>query len=200
MGSVGQDALQDKMAETEEKADPPPAYVEPDAATPDGTTDVVPINKERPDSAWNEPAPVRDPQRLNTHLQVEWDDLIGEPDGVKTMDCAWDLSKKCYSGCLGCCYTLVTCFYAPFLGCYMGIGMAYMVFAHVWLIGPITRMVKMTLFLIRKITLLFLGACMNPYVESAALIFSKMKVRHQEESKCSKSNDNPNKVGQIGTH
>merc|ERR1711915_945493 len=128
MGSVGQDALQDKMAETEEKTDPPPAYVEPDAATPNSTTDVVPINKERPDSAWNEPAPVRDPQRLNTHLQVEWDDLIGEPDGVKTMDCAWNLSKKCYTGCLGGCYTLATLFTAPFLGCYLGMGMAYMVF------------------------------------------------------------------------
>ena len=64
------------MAETEEKSDPPPAYVEPDAATPDGTTDVVPINKERPDSAWNEPAPVRDPQRLNTHLQVQKSSIL----------------------------------------------------------------------------------------------------------------------------
>ena len=87
---------------------PPPAYVEPI------TTAIVVIDKdqERPESAWQEPAPARDPQRLNTHLQVhkctklvvikcwlqiEWDDLIGEPDGVKTMDCAWDLSKKCYT-------------------------------------------------------------------------------------------------------
>merc|ERR1712189_45659 len=179
MGSVGQDALQDKMAETEEKTDPPPAYVEPGAATPDGTTDVVPINKERPDSAWNEPAPVRDPQRLNTHLQVEWDDLIGEPDGVKTMDCAWNLSKKCYTGCLGGCYTLATLFTAPFLGCFLGMGMAYMVFVHVWAVGPIARMLKMTLYLVRKLTRLFLAACMDPYVESTALIFSKMKIRHQ---------------------
>ena len=53
----------------EEKAEtPPPAYVEP--TFPDGTTEVVAFDKERPDSAWEEPAPQRDPQRLNTHLQV----------------------------------------------------------------------------------------------------------------------------------
>ena len=53
---------------SEEKAEaPPPAYVEP------ATTAVAVIDKERPvsaDSAWSEPAPARDPQRLNTHLQV----------------------------------------------------------------------------------------------------------------------------------
>jgi len=78
----------------EEAETPPPAYVEP------VVTAVAVIDKERPDSAWDEPAPARDPQRLNTHLQIEWDDLIGEPDGVKTMDCSWDLSKKCYSVCI----------------------------------------------------------------------------------------------------
>jgi len=176
--------------EGEEKAEtPPPAYGE--SAQPDSTTVVVPINKERPDSAWQEPAPERDPQRLNTHLQIEWDDLIGEPDGVKTVECAWDLSKKCYTGCLGLCYTIFTVFAAPFLGCYLGIGMAYMVFFHVWAIGPVMRMLKMTLFLVRKITRLFLGACMDPYVESMALMFSKMKVRHQEVSKKNQTNDDP---------
>jgi hypothetical protein len=29
------------------------------------------FDNERPDSAWEEPAPQRDPQRLNTHLQVK---------------------------------------------------------------------------------------------------------------------------------
>ena len=48
----------------EEAETPPPAYVEP------VVTAVAVIDKERPDSAWDEPAPARDPQRLNTHLQV----------------------------------------------------------------------------------------------------------------------------------
>jgi len=196
MGSVGQDAHKGafifRMASEEEKPPgmvetPPPAYVEPI------TTAIVVIDKdqERPESAWQEPAPARDPQRLNTHLQIEWDDLIGEPDGVKTMDCAWDLSKKCYTGCLGACYTLATVCNAPFLGCYLGIGMAYMVFVHVWFIGPIMRMLKMTLYLVRKLIRLCLAACMDPYVESAALIFSNMKVRHQEVPKRKKAKDDP---------
>ena len=70
--------------EGEEKAEtPPPAYGE--SAQPDSTTAVVPINKERPDSAWQEPAPERDPQRLNTHLQVSHK-LIQFQNTLSTLD------------------------------------------------------------------------------------------------------------------
>jgi len=56
------------------------------------------------------------------------------------------------------------------------------------------RMIKMTLFIARKLTRLFLAACVTPYIESAALIFSNMKVRHQEmpqAKKSKKSSDDP---------
>ena len=29
-------------------------------------------------------------------LQVMWDDLIGEPEGVQSVDCAWNCSKSCF--------------------------------------------------------------------------------------------------------
>ena len=64
-------------------------------------------------SAWD-----RDPNRMNTHLQVRqsslsngnitvnllmqvmWDDLIGEPEGVRSIDCAWNCSKSCFQAIL----------------------------------------------------------------------------------------------------
>ena len=52
----------------------------------------------------------RDPNRINPHLQVKnccvhhrnltnqvmWDDLIGEPEGVRSLDCTWNCSKTCF--------------------------------------------------------------------------------------------------------
>merc|ERR1711971_1152439 len=38
----------------------------------------------------------RDPNRINPHLQVMWDDLIGEPEGVRSLDCTWNCSKTCF--------------------------------------------------------------------------------------------------------
>ena len=52
----------------------------------------------------------RDPNRINPHLQVKnccvhhrnltnqvmWDDLIGEPEGVRSPDCTWNCSKTCF--------------------------------------------------------------------------------------------------------
>ena len=60
----------------------------------------------------------RDPNRINPHLQVilcimfvnsydcfinqvMWDDLIGEPEGVRSLDCTWNCSKTCFQVNLG---------------------------------------------------------------------------------------------------
>ena len=40
----------------------------------------------------------RDPNNLNEHLQVMWDDVFGEPEGVRSTDCAWSFSYKCFHG------------------------------------------------------------------------------------------------------
>ena len=40
----------------------------------------------------------RDPNNLNEHLQVMWDDVFGEPEGVRSTDCAWSSSYKCFHG------------------------------------------------------------------------------------------------------
>ena len=40
----------------------------------------------------------RDPNNLNEHLQVMWDDVFGEPEGVRSNECAWRTSYKCFHG------------------------------------------------------------------------------------------------------
>lgn len=57
----------------------------------------------------------RDPNNLNEALQVMWDDIIGEPEGIKSTQCAWNCSYKCFRGTKNCCYILLTTLFAPCL-------------------------------------------------------------------------------------
>ena len=40
----------------------------------------------------------RDPNNLNKHVQVMWEDVFGEPEGVRSIDFAWRISYKCFDG------------------------------------------------------------------------------------------------------
>ena len=40
----------------------------------------------------------RDPNNLNKHIQVMWEDVFGEPAGVRSIDFAWTISYKCFDG------------------------------------------------------------------------------------------------------
>ena len=46
-------------------------------------------------------------------VQVMWDDIIGEPEGLRSVDCAWNCSYKCFKGTKNCCYILLTILFAP---------------------------------------------------------------------------------------
>jgi len=36
-----------------------------------------------------------------------WDDVIGEPEGLRSTQCAWNCSYKCFRGTRNCCYILL---------------------------------------------------------------------------------------------
>eukprot|EP00090_Calanus_glacialis_P017749 TRINITY_DN27563_c0_g1_i1.p1 TRINITY_DN27563_c0_g1~~TRINITY_DN27563_c0_g1_i1.p1 ORF type:complete len:154 (-),score=21.40 TRINITY_DN27563_c0_g1_i1:46-507(-) len=124
-------------------------------------------------SAWD-----RDPNRMNTHLQVMWDDLIGEPEGVRSIDCAWNCSKSCFQGTMTCCYTLLTVIYAPIFAFCAGMNFACMTFAHVWAYGPCLRATKINFAFFRKVIQIVLAATLAPCAETAGLMFSKARVSY----------------------
>merc|ERR1711976_804042 len=81
----------------------------------------------------------RDPNNLNEHLQVLWDDIIGEPEGIKSTQCAWNCSYKCFRGTRNCCYILLTTLFAPCLAFCSAVNFACLAFQHIWCMGPCLR-------------------------------------------------------------
>lgn len=49
----------------------------------------------------------RDPNRLNEHLQVQWNDVIGEPESIRSNDCIWNCSYKVFRNIFYSVYTML---------------------------------------------------------------------------------------------
>lgn len=50
----------------------------------------------------------RDPNGMNSYIQVTFGDVLAEPEGARSADCVWRNSYKCFEGGLSCCYKLLT--------------------------------------------------------------------------------------------
>merc|ERR1712154_570267 len=94
----------------------------------------------------------RDPNNLNEHLQVMWDDIIGEPEGIKSTQCAWNCSYKCFRGTTRCCYFLLTTLFAPCLAFCSAINFASLAFQHIWCMGPCLRTWKINCAFFRTVS------------------------------------------------
>lgn len=57
-----------------------------------------------------------------------WDDIIGEPEGIKSTQCAWNCSFKCFRCTKNCCYILLTTLFAPCLAFFSAINFACLAF------------------------------------------------------------------------
>ncbi|CAB4056993.1 CAV3 [Lepeophtheirus salmonis] len=121
----------------------------------------------------------RDPGKLNEHLQVMWDDIIGEPEGLRTIDCAWKCSHTCFRGTRNCCYIVLTTLFAPIFAFCSAINLACLAFQHIWCYGPCLRTWKINCAFVRAWNLVCMTAVCGPCVEIFGMYFSKLKVRYQ---------------------
>lgn len=121
----------------------------------------------------------RDPNNLNEHLQVMWDDIIGEPEGLRSLDCAWNCSYKCFKGTKNCCYILLTVLFAPCFAFCSALNFACLAFQHIWCMGPCLRTWKINCAFVRACCTVGLAGCCGPCAESCGLYFAKIKVRYQ---------------------
>lgn len=121
----------------------------------------------------------RDPNNLNEHLQVMWDDIIGEPEGIRSPDWAWNCSYKCFRGTKNCCYVLMAVIFGPCVAFCSAINFACLAFQHIWCIGPFLRSWKINCSFVRSCLSIGLAATCGPCAETCGLYFSKIKVRYQ---------------------
>ncbi|MBN3292272.1 CAV1 protein, partial [Polypterus senegalus] len=131
----------------------------------------------------SEPMPLdlenRDPNNMNDHVKVLFEDAFAEPEGSHTIPGAWVMSYKTFRGVKNCCYVVLS----VLCGCPMAfcwaLDFACVQFCHIWSITPSLRMCKMNLACMK----LFWGYCVHcicdPCWESCALLFSSIRVQNK---------------------
>ncbi|KAJ8686599.1 hypothetical protein QAD02_022393 [Eretmocerus hayati] len=122
----------------------------------------------------------RDPHRLNEHLQVIWDDIIGEPDGVRSPECAWRLSNHCFRLSHGCCYVLLSVLIAPLVALCLGLTFACLAFEHIWCIVPCLRVWRISCSASRNYCTAFVQAVVRPCTESLGYCFNNVRLLNQK--------------------
>ncbi|XP_053982514.1 caveolin-3-like [Hylaeus volcanicus] len=122
----------------------------------------------------------RDPNSLNQHLQVMWDDVIGEPEGIRSPECAWRLSGHCFRLSRGCCYVLLSVLVAPLLALCLGFTFACLAFQHIWCLAPCLRVWKITCAATRNFLTALTQAIVRPFMDSIGYLFHNIRVYNQQ--------------------
>ncbi|XP_032456149.1 caveolin-3-like isoform X2 [Nasonia vitripennis] len=138
---------------------------------------------EKPESSMGDDSRVdledRDPHRLNQHLQVIWEEVVGEPDGIRSPECAWRLSGHCFRLSRGCCYVLLSVLVAPIIALCLGLTFACLAFEHIWCIGPCLRVWRITCSATRNFCTALVQSVVRPCTDSLGYFFYNIRVLNQ---------------------
>lgn len=115
---------------------------------------------------------------LYYHRQVHYEDIFGEPEAVRSHDCVWRNSYKCFNGTFACCYKFLTLLCAIPLACCWGCEFACTACYHVWYLTPYLRWFEMCMMHIRRLFTLCLESFLAPLMETCGLCLSKIVVKN----------------------
>ncbi|KAK7089313.1 caveolin-3-like [Littorina saxatilis] len=121
----------------------------------------------------------RDPNNVNDHLKVAYEDVIAEPDGAHSIDCVWRCSYNCFNCAKGCCYNVLSIFCGIPLALFWGCEFACITFQHVWQITPCMRVFMINCGCAQKFFSTCLQCCLGPICESCGMFFSNIVVKNQ---------------------
>ncbi|KAH3892457.1 caveolin-3-like [Dreissena polymorpha] len=117
----------------------------------------------------------RDPNNINDHIKVTFEDVLAEPEGAHSIDCVWKLSYTCFTCWLGICYKISTLLCGICIAAEWGCEFASVAFYHVWYITPMLKMCEMNCAVFTKMMRTFLSCCIEPCCEACGALFHNFK-------------------------
>jgi len=117
----------------------------------------------------------RDPNNLNDHLKVSWEEVLGEPDHTHSIDCVWTYSAKCFTMWKTLCYIIATAIcgipIATCWGCYF----ACVAFCHIWCVTPQIRDLMIECAINKKIMKVLCDTTLTPACDACGAVFNAFK-------------------------
>ncbi|CAH0405559.1 unnamed protein product [Chilo suppressalis] len=124
----------------------------------------------------------RDPNNLNQHVQIVWDDIIGEPEGARSPECSWRLSSVCFQYARNWCYMLLAVLIAPPCALLLGCGFACLAFEQIWCTAPCLRCVKIYFASLRTMVASCMAATVVPAAEAVGHACRHIRINWRKEA------------------
>ncbi|CAH0724473.1 unnamed protein product, partial [Brenthis ino] len=137
---------------------------------------------EKPDSGTREALEDRDPNKLNQHIQIVWDDIVGEPEGARSPECAWRLSHICFRHARDWCYTLLAVLVAPPCALVLGCGFACLAFEQIWCSTPCLRCLKIYWASLRTLVQSCMVATVAPAMEAVGHVCRHIRINVRRDA------------------
>ncbi|CAL1594726.1 unnamed protein product [Knipowitschia caucasica] len=126
-------------------------------------------------------AGARDPEEINSHLQVVFEDVIAEPSSSHSCDSVWLWSHAGFELVKFLFYRLLTTVLAVPMAFLLGVVFALLSLLHIWLLTPAVRAVLVLLPSLRIVWRHFTDSFVSPFFTSVGRILSSVRVSALED-------------------
>ncbi|RVE71327.1 hypothetical protein OJAV_G00050770 [Oryzias javanicus] len=126
-------------------------------------------------------APDRDPNDVNAHLKVAFEDVIAEPASTHSFDSVWVGSHAAFELVKFACYRLLSTLLAVPVAFVLGLLFGVLSCVHIWLVGPVIRVLLTFLPPAQTVWRKLLDSFVAPLYHSMGKSMSSIQVRSSEK-------------------
>ncbi|KAF7283584.1 caveolin-3-like [Rhynchophorus ferrugineus] len=123
-----------------------------------------------------QPLENRDPNKINEHVEIGWDDVFGEPYSVRSPEASWSMSKACFNYSRSCCYICLSVLCSPIMSCCCGLSFAMAQFQQIWCIGPELKLCSVGCSTVKKLVIMCCQTLVTPLAEAIGHVLSKINI------------------------
>jgi len=113
----------------------------------------------------------RDPNNVNSGLQVAFEDVLAEPEAYHSIDCVWKCANTCFNCGKNIIYKILTLFTGICIALQWGCTFGCCVYNQVWIIVPWFRFFDLALMNYKRIYITILQCMCDPLCETLSILF-----------------------------
>ncbi|KAJ8002734.1 hypothetical protein DPEC_G00162020 [Dallia pectoralis] len=126
--------------------------------------------------------PDRDPNEINTHLKVGFDDIIAEPSSSRSFDRVWIGSHAVFELVKYAFYRILTTVLAVPMAFLLGVVFAVISCVHIWLLMPLVRCFLVALPSLQVIWSSLVDMFVSPLYHSMGRCLSSIQVQNTDNT------------------
>ncbi|GAB6022543.1 hypothetical protein CHUAL_006649 [Chamberlinius hualienensis] len=123
----------------------------------------------------------RDEKHNNDDVNIQFEDIICEPDSSHSFDGVWRLTYIIFSTTKLWCYRLLAALVALPCAIFCGFNFALLTCFHVWGVTPAMRIFQINIRFLQRFWSLFFRAIFDPIFQSIGMLCSNINIRQTQQ-------------------